>query len=345
MKEIPGISVILLDINMPKKDGLTFLKELNGMNNPTVKVVMVTAFGDMENIRAAMNGGAFDFLTKPIDFEVLEITIQKALKQVELVEEALKLRDEKIANDKELEDAARIQQAMLPHTFPPFPGHNEFSIYGKMIPAKKVGGDFYDFFFIDENRLALVIGDVSGKGISAVLYMVKSCTLLKTMASRIIHPGECLRMLNNRFFREKEKDSNISVTIFYGILNIKTGLVQYSCGGHPAPYVVRANGEVEQLPQVEEFPLAFFENCEYEVERIQLGKGDTIFSYTDGVTDAENTLGHGFDDGEKRLQTFLEGTHTASLEEIANRLITEINRFMGDEPQMDDITLLALRYN
>ena len=175
--------------------------------------------------------------------------------------------------------------------------------------------------------------------------MVKSCTLLKTLASRIIHPGECLRMLNNRLFREKEPDSNISVTVFYGLLNIKSGIVQYSCGGHAAPYVVRAEGDVEQLPQVEEFPLAFFENCEYEVERVQLGKGDTIFSYTDGVTDAENPDGHRFGDGEKRLKRFLAGTHTASLEETANRLITEINRFMSGEPQSDDITLLALRYN
>lgn len=164
LEEHEDISVVLSDINMPEMDGLTLLQKLHEMNNPLLKSVIVSAYGDMENIRTAMNRGAFDFLTKPIDFNDLDLTVRKTMQHLEVIKSALQSRDELVAVQRDLTTAARIQQSLLPNVFPPFPERNEFEIHAEMITAKNVGGDFYDFYFLDDDRLAFAIGDVSGKG-------------------------------------------------------------------------------------------------------------------------------------------------------------------------------------
>jgi len=145
LEEHEDVSVILSDINMPEMDGLTLLQKLNELNNPLLKSVIVSAYGDMENIRTAMNRGAFDFLTKPIDFNDLDLTVRKTMQHLEVIKSALKSRDELVAVQRDLTTAARIQQSLLPNVFPPFPKRSEFEIHAEMIPAKNVGGDFYDF--------------------------------------------------------------------------------------------------------------------------------------------------------------------------------------------------------
>ncbi|MCP4024227.1 MAG: response regulator, partial [Desulfobacteraceae bacterium] len=146
------IDMILTDINMPQMDGLTLLNEL--LKLPVLaKAVVVSAYGDMDNIRTAMNRGAFDFLTKPIDFSDLEVTIDKTLTELQVLRKGIRARDALSAIQQEMELAARLQQSILPSAYPQCP---EISIYGKMVPAKEVGGDFYDFFFIDEDRLGFV---------------------------------------------------------------------------------------------------------------------------------------------------------------------------------------------
>ncbi|MCP4214270.1 MAG: SpoIIE family protein phosphatase [bacterium] len=344
IKEYPDIGVILLDINMPEMDGLTFLAHLNRMNIPTMKAIVVTAYGDMENIRAAMNGGAFDFITKPVDFKDLEATINKTIIQIDFIVEALKSRDELVALNRDLKIAARLQQAMLPHTFPPYPDHDEFEIHARMEPAKKIGGDFYDFFFITPGKLVFAVGDVAGKGIPAALCMAKCCTLLKSIAVKKRHAGKCLEKLNTRLQPEKYDDENLSVTLFCGVLDVATGEMQYGCAGHHAPYIIHDGGKVEQLPQIGGFPLAYFEESPYQVHTVQLQKGDTLAVYSDGVSEAENSQGIQFEE-EKRLGNFLAQTHGASLEEITDSLFGEIETFASGEPQADDITLLTLRYH
>ena len=344
VKEIPDISVILLDLKMPEMDGLTFLKKLNKMDNPIIKVIVITGYGDMENIRNAMNDGAFDFLIKPIQFDDLKKTIEKALKQIDNIKKSLKEHDELVALKKELEITSHIQESMVPRKFPPFPKHKEFDIFAKMIPAREVGGDFYDFFFVDPERLAFVVGDVSGKGLSAAMYMAKCCTLLKTTAIKVGHPGECLYRVNEQLMREKESDSNLSVTIFHGVLNIRTGIVDYSSAGHPAPYIVNSNREVAQLEAVGDNPLCYFENRNYEAKKIQINKGDILLIYTDGVTEAMNAQDKEFVD-DNLLLKYLKGVNIKSLEGIVEDLINEIKEFASGAPQYDDITILALRYN
>lgn len=247
---------------------------------------------------------------------------------------------------RQLRMAAFIQQNMLPNKFPPFPHRQEFDIYAKMIPtAAMVGGDFYDFFFLDERRLAFAVGDVAGNGIPAALYMVKTLTLLKTNAFKYIDPGECLRVLNNDLLTGRGENVSGSVysTLFYGVLNIKTGQVTYSCAGHPDPVVIRNKGKIEKVRPVTGMVLGFFEDADYEVGKIQLEKGDIMFAFTDGLIEVGNSAGKQFDtDG---LIRYLEGRNKMSLGEIIEGLLAEINEFAAGAPLHDDIAMLALRFN
>jgi sigma-B regulation protein RsbU (phosphoserine phosphatase) len=348
VKETPDLEVILLDIHMPEMDGLTFLKNLNKTECSTIKVIIVTAYGDMGNIRKAMNEGAFDFLTKPIDFKDLEFTVNKAIKESLSIKKAMDDHNQLIAHNRELEIAAGIQKSMLPRELPRSLPQNGFEIYPEMIPAKRVGGDFYDFFFLDADkcRLALVIGDVSGKGISAALYMARFSTLFKETARRVIHPGECLRLLHRLILTEKGEESNLSVTVFYGIFDIKKKDIQYGCAGNPTPYMLGNSGEVTLLGEKGGYPLGLSlnpaEDTEYEVEKIQLKKGDALLICTDGVTEAENSEGRQFKE-EKGIADYLEKNHKMPLEDMVAGLIREIQTFTGNAPPADDITLLALR--
>ena len=163
----PDIDMVLTDINMPQMDGLTLLDQL-GRVDPMIKAVVVSAYGDMKNIRTAMNRGAFDFVTKPIDFTDLEVTLEKTLAHLQMIREALAARDGLVAIHRELEVAASLQQSLLPTRFPSDIGHRMFAT---MVPAKDVAGDFYDFFRLDPDHLGFAVADVSGEGMSAALFM------------------------------------------------------------------------------------------------------------------------------------------------------------------------------
>lgn len=336
----PDISVILSDINMPEMDGLTLLEKVGERNNPGIKSVIISAYGDMENIRTAMNRGAFDFLTKPIDFADLELTVQKTMRQLEIIKHALKDRDELVAVQRDLSTATRIQQSLLPKTFPPFPNRPEIDVYAEMLTAKEVGGDFYDFYFIDEDRLAFAVGDVSGKGIPAAIYMAVSRTLLKAVANQIMNPGEVLRKLNTLLI--PESDAATFVTVFFGVMNVRTGEVQYSNGGHNPPYLVRSTGEVEQLPMTDGMLLGKIPGVDYETKKVRLAKGDSIFVYTDGVSEAMDADMNQYQ--EDRLEQYLKTAGAVTIQEFVRGSLADIKKHTREAVQSDDITVLSLRY-
>jgi sigma-B regulation protein RsbU (phosphoserine phosphatase) len=336
----PDIGLVLSDINMPEMDGLTLLHRMNELKNPALKAVIVSAYGDMDNIRIAMNRGAFDFLTKPIDFNDLETTIAKTLEQLAVLRQATKDREQLLSVRNDLNTAARIQQSILPQTFPPFPDREEFDIYARMTPAKEVGGDFYDFFFIDHDRLAFVIGDVSGKGVPAAIFMAVSRTLLKAIATQVVNPGESLRRINTMLI--PESSGRMFVTIFYGVLNTRTGEVQFSFGGHNPPYIKRKDGPVERLNHESGFLLGMLDDMEYDVHKIVLHPGDTILLYTDGVTEAMNGREELFE--ESRLESSLQRLNGAPLKEMLEGINADLMQFADGAPQADDITMLALQY-
>jgi phosphoserine phosphatase RsbU/P len=341
LDEHKDITVILSDINMPEMDGLTLLERVGARNNPAIKSVIISAYGDMENIRTAMNRGAFDFLTKPIDFADLELTMRKTMEQLEVIRHALRSRDELLAVQRDLSTATRIQQSLLPKVFPPFPQHPQIGLYAEMITAKEVGGDFYDYYFIDADRLAFTIGDVSGKGIPAAIYMAVSRTLLKAVAHQIVNPGEVLRRLNTLLIPESE--SSTFVTVFFGVLNIRSGELQFSNGAQNSPYLMRASGEVEQLPLTEGSILGKFAHLDYDTKKVRLLPGDTVFLYTDGVSEAMDANNNQY--GDERLRDYLASVTGSAIEEVVSGNMRDLKKHTGDAPQSDDITLLALRYH
>ncbi|HBN09682.1 MAG TPA: fused response regulator/phosphatase, partial [Cyanobacteria bacterium UBA8530] len=272
----PQVEVVLTDINMPVMDGLTFLSRL-GEKSRLLKAVVVSAYGDMDNIRRAMNLGAFDFVTKPIDFDDLDLTVSKTVKQVQEMRDFAETQKKLHGFKQELDIARNIQESMIPRVFPE---KKEFSLFGDMIPAQEVGGDFYDFFEIDEERLGLVIADVSGKGISAALFMAISRTLMRATAMTGMSPDECLIQVNDLLARENP--NSMFVTLFYAVLNKKSGEITYSDGGHNPPFLIREGGKVEMLKKVGGMAMGWLEGFKYRPGTLQLKKGETLFLYTDG---------------------------------------------------------------
>lgn len=339
--ETPDFDIILSDINMPEMDGLTLLAKVNELKNPAMKCIMVSAYGDMDNIRSAMNKGAFDFATKPIDLDDLSRTIEKAIEQVRYIRESQQEHNqlESIKND--LAIAGEIQQTILPRSFPPFPELTEVvDIYASMTPAKDVGGDFYDFFQIDDERIGLVIADVSGKGVPASLFMAVSRTLLRATALRGVSSAECLTYANKLLC--KESLDSMFVTVFYGIYHYKTGMMDYTNAGHNPPYLLRGERTVECLPVASNFVVGVFDDIEFESNTLTFGIGDTLLLYTDGVTEAFNDKREQF--SESNLQDILASMHeSSSAKEVVTSVLQSVKTFSGDYPQSDDITLLSLQ--
>lgn len=339
--ETPDFDIILSDINMPEMDGLTLLAKVNELKNPAMKCIMVSAYGDMDNIRSAMNKGAFDFATKPIDLDDLSRTIEKAIEQVRYIRESQQEHNqlESIKND--LAIAGEIQQTILLRSFPPFPELTEVvDIYASMTPAKDVGGDFYDFFQIDDERIGLVIADVSGKGVPASLFMAVSRTLLRATALRGVSSAECLTYANKLLC--KESLDSMFVTVFYGIYHYKTGMMDYTNAGHNPPYLLRGGRTVECLPVASNFVVGVFDDIEFESNTLTFGIGDTLLLYTDGVTEAFNDKREQF--SESNLQDILASMHeSSSAKEVVTSVLQSVKTFSGDYPQSDDITLLSLQ--
>ena len=338
--EKPDIRLILSDINMPEMDGLTLLTKLKELKNPMLKTVIVSAYGDMENIRTAMNRGAFDFLTKPISFEDLEITITKTLEEISMIWQSQQEHDQLVSIQQDLQTAREIQQAILPRVFPAFPENSGFSIYGSMIAAKEVGGDFYDFFMIDNDRLGFVIGDVSGKGVPAAIFMAVSRTLIRATGLKGISTRECMNYVNKLLCNESV--SSMFVTVFYGILNTLSGEVEYVNAGHNPPYVLGSGG-IRKVEMTQGVILGCMDDFSYQSKKFQLNPGELLYLFTDGVTEAFNPEGDLF--GEERLERSLGQKIQAPIEEVVEETIREVITYASVAPQSDDITVLAVRYN
>lgn len=336
----PDIEIILSDINMPEMDGLTLLAKVNEMNNPALRVIMVSAYGDMKNIRQAMNNGAFDFATKPIDMDDLSLTIEKAIEQIRFVHETQKEHTQLESLKKDLTIARDIQQYILPQVFPPFPEDiDKLDIYASMEAAKDIGGDFFDFFRIDNDRIALVIADVCGKGIPAALFMAVSRTMIHSKGKQCDSARECMTE-SNRLLAAYSVDS-MFVTVFYAIYNTKTGFINYCNAGHNPPHLLHANGTIEGLPLSKNTIVGALDGLDFQEETLQLEHGDTLVMYTDGVTEAMNPAYEEF--GRERLNQILVSMPHQSCQQMVESIKAGIKTFVEDAEQSDDITMLILK--
>jgi sigma-B regulation protein RsbU (phosphoserine phosphatase) len=241
--------------------------------------------------------------------------------------------------ESELQIAHEIQMSMVPKIFPPFPDRSEFDIFATLAPAKEVGGDLYDFFFIDDDHFCFAVGDVSGKGVPAALFMAVTKTLFRATAGNGGTPGEILARLNTEVCRDNE--SCMFVTLFCAILNIRTGQVDYSNGGHNLPYYLHHSG-VTPLENTGGRALGLVEQSPYASARMVLGPGESLLLYSDGVTEAMDPSDTLYSD--QRLESFLASNRGSSPSQLIGDLVTDVRHFASGAAQSDDITGLALLY-
>jgi sigma-B regulation protein RsbU (phosphoserine phosphatase) len=242
--------------------------------------------------------------------------------------------------ESELSIAHDIQMSILPKIFPAFPDRREFDIYALIEPAREVGGDLYDFFFIDDTHLCFVIADVSGKGVPSALLMAEAKTLIKVTARESVPPDQILYKVNNELCMNN--DTGMFVTIFLGILDTTTGEVLYSNAGHNPPLTIGRDGRAEFLRVSPGLVAGVWENFEYVTGRLVLKEGETLFMYTDGVTEAMNPADELF--SEERLLHNLMAMSAKPLAEMIGGLTEEIIFFAQGAPQSDDITMMALKF-
>ena len=336
----PDISIILSDINMPEMDGLTLLAKINEMRIPSLKCIMVSAYGDMDNIRQAMNGGAFDFATKPIDLDDLQRTIDKAVEQIEYIRSAQKEHAQLVDIQTDLSVAREIQHAILPRTFDlKLQDADKVNIYASMLAAKDVGGDFYDFFPIDDHRMGFTIADVSGKGVPAAIFMAVSRTLIKATGLQDKPTNECMSTVNDILCDESV--GSMFVTVFYGIYDLQTGQITFTNAGHNPPYILKADGQVEVVKSPCNLVLGAVPDMPFSCDTLKLDPGDTLYMFTDGVTEAENKNHDQF--GESRLEEALAECKGKDSKHIVDTVNAKVKEFINGAAQSDDITQLVIR--
>ncbi len=270
-------------------------------------------------------GNSFNFMLREIEDYIANLS---------------KVTAEKERIGAELDVATKIQASMLPCIFPAFPERSEFEVYASMTPAKEVGGDFYDFFMVDEDNLAIVVADVSGKGVPAALFMVIGKTLIKDHTTSGKDLGEVFTEVNQLLCESNSEE--LFITAFVGVLNLKTGEFRYVNAGHEMPFISKKNAAFEPFKIRAGFVLAGMEGMKYKAGSLQLEPGDKIFQYTDGVTEATDKDNQLF--GMERLENTLSKLSDKTPAEILDGVKADIDEFVGEAPQFDDITMLCLEY-
>ncbi|MEQ9552787.1 MAG: SpoIIE family protein phosphatase [Coleofasciculus sp. G3-WIS-01] len=341
------IDMVLTDINMPQMDGLALLMKL-AADYPVIKAVILSAYGDMDNIRAAMNLGAFDFLTKPINFQDLEITTYKTLQHVQQIKQALaqenylkRLEAENLRLSTELDITRRLQQMLLP-TETELRQIQGLDIAGYMQPADEVGGDYYDV--LEHNGTVKIgIGDITGHGLESGVLMLMVQTAVRTLLiNNETNAVNFLSTLNQTIYQNLQRmgcDKNLSLAL----IDYHQGVLTVS-GQHEQMIVLRSNGTIERIDTIDlGFPIGLAETiAEFVAEAtVQLYPGDGVVLYTDGITEAEDINGVQY--GLERLCEVLRTNWHSSVCEIRQAVIDQVWQHIGEQKVHDDITLLILK--
>ena len=275
------------------------------------------------------------------EIEVLAESFAKQSARTELyIDQVKRVTAEKERIGAELDMASRIQGSQLPRLFPPFPDRKEFSLYASMTPAKEVGGDFYDFFMIDDDHMGFVMADVSGKGVPAALLMMVSRVLIKSSLQNGKSPGETLASVNNQLCESNEAE--FFVTVWVAVLEISTGKGVAANAGHEHPVLRRAGGKYELVIYRHSMPIGTMKDIPFRQHAFQLNPGDSFFVYTDGVAEATNANEELY--GTERMLEALNREPDAAPDQVLTAVAQDIGRFVDGAEQFDDITMLCFRY-
>lgn len=335
----PEITVVFSDINMPEMDGLTLLKKILELGLP-IRTVIVSAYGDMDNLRHAMNVGAYDFIVKPIDFRDLEATLDKAIEEIKKEEQARETKATLTHLRNEMDYAGQLQRRILPTSFPE---SDHYKLFAKTLAAQEVGGDFYDFFNLDSDLIGFAIADISGKGMPAAIFMAVCRTILFVSAASLKdhHPTVTVKRTND-LLSDKNPEMFFATT-FYGTLNLKTGLLRYCNAGHLPPLLIGAGGEISELPCSRGVPLGVEGGFSYDEGEYTMKPGEMLYLFTDGVSEAHNADSELY--SEERLKKLLEKEGaSADPVQVVDAVWNSVEEFRGETKRYDDITQLAIQY-
>ena len=335
--------LILLDIMMPDMDGYEVCRRLKeGAATRDIPVVFVTAMGETSDETLGLELGAVDYITKPISPPIVlarvntHLTLRQSMQDLQRAYKVIELQKERM--QEELNVGRDIQMSMLRQDFPVYPDRKEFDLAATILPALEVGGDFYDFFFVDQDRLCLCIGDVSGKGVPAALFMAVGKTLIKSRASSDNSPASIMTYVNEALCEDNE--TCMFITLFLAFLNVKTGEFVYTNAGHNPPNIRKNSGEVTRLAERHGPMAGAVEGMAFKEGNTKLEKGDALVLYTDGVTEAMDPSNTLFE--EHRLEGLLSSQSFADSQSLNQAIMTAVKDFEQDAGQADDITLLSL---
>ena len=336
--------LILLDIMMPGMSGYEVCEQLK--TNPEtshIPVIFLTAMEQTSDEASGFELGAADYITKPVNPPILEARVKTHLELKRSMDELQQayavINRQKERMQDELNVGHDIQMSMLPLEFPPFPDRNEFSINALLEPAREVGGDFYDFFFIGKDELCLVIGDVSGKGVPGALFMAVTRTMIKSSALGDRSPASIVTRVNDEL--SADNPQSMFVTLWVGIVNVKTGELRFTNAGHNPPYIIQDQGDLVCLDKRDGPIIGAVGGIAYKENEVGFSRNDTLLLFTDGVTEAMDPAGELY--LESRLEEFLNKQQALTTGDLVNGALVAVEEFAAEAEQADDITLLAFK--
>ena len=334
--------LVLLDIMMPGMDGYEVCQHLKA-NDETrdIPVIFLTAMEQTTDEAQGFELGAADYITKPVNPPILKarvrthLALKQSMDELQAAYAIIKKHSDRM--EQELNVGHDIQMSMLPLEFPPFPERSEFSLHATLKPAREVGGDFYDFFFVDDDHLCLVVGDVSGKGVPAALFMAVTKTMIKSQATDDPSPASIITRVNDDL--SADNPASMFVTLFIAIVNTRTGEFRFTNAGHNPPYILRGD-KLECLDQRHGPIIGAVEGVAFREDSASLNRADTLLIFTDGVTEAMSPADELY--SEARLEALVTNAKDGP-EALTGRIIDDVENYAAEAEQADDITILAYR--
>lgn len=339
------VDLMLLDIMMPRMDGYQVLEHIKadpGLRD--IPVIMISALEEIESVIRCVELGAEDYLPKPFNATLLRARVGASLEKKRLRDE---VRSSLARLEQELEAARALQLGMLPAGPPAISPEQPLQVHGFMDPAREVGGDLYDFFYAPDGTFCFLIGDVSGKGAGAAMFMARTRSLARMAVIELLPrleegertPAHIAEALNRELGQDNRQ--RMFVTLFLGFLNARNGALTYVNAGHPLPFVLRADGRLEKLDGKPQAPVAVRAGTRYENHTACLDAGDTLFAYTDGVIEAASESGELY--RAQRLEATLRESADASPDRIVQEVRSDVDGFVAGAQKADDVTMLAVR--